>query len=157
MGCISGFGIKCAALTLVSAIGIATLSGAVEAAPGTATIDINIQGLRSAKGNVLVCVTANPKYFPDCGKDPKSYRSSVPARTATSVSFTGINPGTYAVALHHDENANSKMDMAVFVPREGFGFSRNPAVVTGPPKFKAAAFSVNGAEVSQTVKMKYMF
>ena len=87
MGCISGFGIKCAALTLVSAIGIATLSGAVEAAPGSATIDINIQGLRSAKGNVLVCVTANPKYFPDCGKDPKSYRSSVPARTVTTSSL----------------------------------------------------------------------
>jgi len=80
----------------------------------------------------------------------------VPARSAASVAFTGVNPGTYAVSLHHDENGNNKMDMAVFVPREGFGFSRNPAVVTGPPKFKAAAFTVNGAEVSQIVKMKYM-
>ena len=156
MGFISGFGTKYAALTLVSAAGIAALTSEVEAAPSTATIDVNIQGLRSTKGNVLICVTANPKFFPDCGKDPKSFRSSVPARSAASVAFTGINPGTYAVALHHDENGNSKMDMAVFVPREGFGFSRNPAVVTGPPKFKAAAFTVNGVEVSQTVKMKYM-
>jgi len=141
---------------LVSAAGIASLTAAVEATPATATIDVNIQGLRSTKGNVLICVTANPKFFPDCGKDPKSFRNSVPARSAATVAFTGINPGTYAVALHHDENGNSKMDMAVFVPREGFGFSRNPAVVTGPPKFKAAAVTVNGGEVSQTVKMKYM-
>ncbi len=156
MGSISGFGTKCAALTLVLVTGIASLTAAVEATPTTATIDVNIQGLRSTKGNVLICITANPKFFPDCGKDPKSFRTSVPARSATSVAFSGITPGTYAVALHHDENGNSKMDMAVFVPREGFGFSRNPAVVTGPPKFRAAAFAVNGVEVSQTVKMKYL-
>ncbi|MFN3451909.1 MAG: DUF2141 domain-containing protein [Sphingorhabdus sp.] len=156
MGCISGFGIKCAALTLVSAIGIATLSGVVEAAPSTSTIDISIYGLRSTKGNVLVCVTANPRFFPDCGKDPKGFRASVSAQNAANVSFKGIAKGTYAVALVHDENANSKMDMAVFLPKEGFGFSRNPVIVAGPPKFKAAAFVVDAAEVNQRVKMKYM-
>ena len=156
MGYISGFGIKCAALTLVSAIGIATLSGAVEAAPATATIDINISGLRSTKGNVLVCVTANPRFFPDCGKDPKGLKTSISARDAANISFTGIAKGTYAVALVHDENANNKMDMAIFLPKEGFGFSRNPAIVAGPPKFKAAAFEVDAAAVSQRVKMKYM-
>jgi len=135
---------------------MASLNAAVDAAPPTATIDVNIHGLRSAKGNVLICVTANPKFFPDCGKDPKSFRSSVPAQSASNVAFTGIAPGTYAVSLHHDENGNGKMDMAMFVPREGFGFSRNPAVVTGPPKFTAAAFAVKGVEVSQIVKMKYM-
>ncbi len=108
------------------------------------------------KGNVLVCATANPKYFPDCSKDPKSFRAKVAARDAGNVSFAGVSHGTYAIALLHDENANSKMDMAVFLPKEGFGFSRNPAVVTGPPKFKSAAFPVAEAEVSQRVKMKYM-
>lgn len=108
------------------------------------------------KGNVLVCVTANPKFFPDCSKDPKSYRAKVAARDSAKVSFNGMSQGTYAVALLHDENGNSKMDMAVFLPREGFGFSRNPAVVTGPPKFKSAAFLIEGDEVSQRVKMKYM-
>ena len=108
------------------------------------------------KGNVLVCVTANPKYFPDCSKDPKSHRAKVAARDASRVSFGGIDQGTYAIALLHDENANSKMDMAIFVPKEGFGFSRNPVIMTGPPKFKSAAFSVDAAEITQQVKMKYM-
>jgi uncharacterized protein (DUF2141 family) len=48
------------------------------------------------------------------------------------------------------------MDMAVFIPKEGFGFSRNPAIRTGPPKFKAAAFVIDAAQISQQVKMKYM-
>jgi uncharacterized protein (DUF2141 family) len=128
----------------------------LNASPTTSTLDVSVYGLRSMKGNVLVCATANPKYFPDCSKDPKSYRAKVAARDATNVSFAGISRGTYAIALLHDENANSKMDMAVFLPREGFGFSRNPAVVTGPPKFKAAAFLIDSDEVSQRVKMKYM-
>ena len=142
---------------MVSAIGTATLSGAAEATSATSTLEINIYGLRSTKGNVLVCVTANPRFFPDCGKDPKGLKTSISARDAANVSFTGITKGTYAVALVHDENANSKMDMAIFLPKEGFGFSRNPVIVAGPPKFKAAAFEVDAAAVSQRVKMKYMF
>ncbi|TSB04021.1 DUF2141 domain-containing protein [Sphingorhabdus contaminans] len=158
MGFTSGFGIKCAAPISVLGIGAAALLAgtALNATGSTSTLDVNIHGLRSMKGNVLVCVTANPKYFPDCSKDPKSYRAKVAARDAENVSFQGLAKGTYAVALIHDENANSKMDMAVFLPKEGFGFSRNPAVVTGPPKFKAAAFAVDADEVSQRVKMKYM-
>jgi uncharacterized protein (DUF2141 family) len=133
------------------------LSGtAVGAAQTTSTLEVSVTGLRSMKGNVLVCVTANPKFFPDCSKDPKSHRAKVAARDSANVSFEGMAKGTYAIALLHDENANSKMDMAVFLPKEGFGFSRNPKVVTGPPKFKSAAFLVDADAVSQRVKMKYM-
>jgi uncharacterized protein (DUF2141 family) len=128
----------------------------LNAAPATSTLDVSVYGLRSMKGNVLVCVTANPKFFPDCSKDPKSLRAKVAAHDSANVTFSGVTQGTYAVALLHDENANSKMDMAIFLPREGFGFSRNPAVVTGPPKFKSAAFLIDADEVSQRVKMKYM-
>lgn len=144
------------ALILALAIGAAALTSAAEATESPAVLDVSISGLRNMKGNVLVCVTANPRFFPDCSKDPKSFRATVPARDSAQVSFRGIAQGTYAIALVHDENGNSKMDMAIFLPKEGFGFSRNPAIVTGPPKFKAAAFAIDAAEVSQQVKMKYM-
>ena len=153
---ISGFGTKCAALILASAIGAAALTSAAAATESPATLEVSIYGLRSMKGNVLVCVTANPRFFPDCGKDPKGFRATLPARDSAQVSFRGIAQGTYAIAVVHDENANDKMDMALFLPKEGFGFSRNPAIVTGPPKFKAAAFAIDAAEVSQRIKMKYM-
>jgi uncharacterized protein (DUF2141 family) len=153
MGFISDFGTGFAGLTL----GLAALTGIAANASDTAsTLDVNVSGLRSMKGNVLVCVTANPKYFPDCSKDPKSHRARVAARNAGSVKFGDLPEGTYALALLHDENANDKMDMAVFLPKEGFGFSRNPAVVTGPPKFKKAAFVMPDADTKQMVKMKYM-
>ncbi|WP_373475691.1 DUF2141 domain-containing protein [Sphingorhabdus sp.] len=140
------------------AIGVAALvpGTALDATSTASTLDLSIYGLRSMKGNVLVCVTANPKFFPDCSKDPKSHRAKVAAPDAGNISFKGLEQGTYAVALIHDENANSKMDMAIFLPKEGFGFSRNPVIVAGPPRFKAAAFAIGADEVNQRVKMKYM-
>lgn len=132
------------------------LGSASVTAAESATLSVSVSGLRNMKGNVLVCVTANPKFFPNCSKDPKSHRARVAARNAGTIRFDGVAPGTYAASLMHDENANDKLDMAVLIPREGFGFSRNPAVVTGPPKFKSAAFVVNAGSASQAVKMKYM-
>ena len=114
---ISGFGTKYAARILGSAIGAAALASAAAAAAPTATLEVNISGLRSQKGNVLVCVTANSRFFPDCSKDPKSYRATVPARDSAQVSLRGIAQGTYAIAVIHDENGNDKMDMAVFIPK----------------------------------------
>jgi uncharacterized protein (DUF2141 family) len=136
---------------------IATFSSAVIAQGGSSTVTVSVSGLRSMKGNVLVCVTAKPKFFPNCSKDPSSYRARVTARNAATIRFDGVTPGTYAAALMHDENANDKLDTALMMPKEGFGFSRNPVVVTGPPKFKSASFTVADGAVSQAVKMKYMF
>ena len=61
------------------------------------------------------------------------------------------------MALLHDENANGKADMALVVPREGFGFSRNPAVRFGPPAFARAAFAIGPQDQRQTIRMRYMF
>jgi uncharacterized protein (DUF2141 family) len=161
MACISDFGIGSVARTLAWRLGglasLAVLSMAAAPPPApSAKIDVSVSGLRNAKGNVLICLTANAKHFPDCGKDPKALKQSVAASKAGMIQFEGVTPGTYALALVHDENANNKMDVTVFLPKEGFAFSRNPAVVFGPPKFGAARFVVTTGEQSQRVTMKYM-
>jgi uncharacterized protein (DUF2141 family) len=121
----------------------------------TASVDVNLTGLRSTKGQVLVCMTAIPKQFPDCSKDKNAVRLVVKAANAAQFSLAVPGPGTYAIALVHDENGNNKMDMRLFLPKEGFGFSRNPAIGMGPPKFKSASFTVSG-DTAQAIKMKYM-
>lgn len=135
---------------------MAILSGALIAASApTPNIDITVSGLRSAKGNVLTCITAVPKYFPDCSKDPNASKRTVAAAASKDFRLALPADGTYAIALLHDENSNRKMDMALFLPKEGFGFSNNPAVITGPPRFKSAAFTVNG-DTRVAIKMKYI-
>lgn len=80
---------------------------------------------------------------------------AVKASSAAHFTIAAPANGTYAIALVHDENGNNKMDMALFLPKEGFGFSRNPAIGMGAPKFASASFAVSG-ETAQSIKMKYM-
>ncbi len=119
------------------------------------TVEVSITGLRNAKGQILVCLTTNPKAFPDCSKDKSSVRMAVKAADAGDFAVHVPATGTYAIAVVHDENSNNKMDVAIFLPKEGFGFSRNPTITVGPPKFKSASFAVTG-DMRQSIKMKYM-
>jgi uncharacterized protein (DUF2141 family) len=123
--------------------------------PEGGAVTLNFENVRNARGMLRVCLTTNPRAFPDCSRDSHARTLSVPA-TATSARFEGLAAGTYAVSLIHDENGNGRMDMALVMPREGFGFSRNPRIGMGPPRFDAAAFAVGTAPVSQTVRVRYM-
>ncbi|HEV2567756.1 MAG TPA: DUF2141 domain-containing protein [Sphingomonas sp.] len=127
------------------------LIGAAE--PGA--VELDIAGLRSAKGVVQVCLTRDPVNFPGCTNDAFATRRKVPART-THLSFDGLPSGAYAAALIHDENANDRLDTMLGIPREGFGFSRNPVIAFGPPKFAAARFPVGSGATEQRVQIKYL-
>ncbi|MDE2562194.1 MAG: DUF2141 domain-containing protein [Sphingomonadales bacterium] len=125
------------------------------ASPGT-TVTVAVEGLRSHKGNVLACLTGNPRGFPDCTGDPSARHLSVAATGDVVLVFRDVPPGRYAISLFHDENANGKLDKLMMMPREGFGFSRNAPVRFGPPSFSAAAFDVAGGAVREAVRLRYM-
>lgn len=120
-------------------------------------VQVTVTELRSADGKVLACLTAEPKTFPDCSKDPQALAITVKAGESVSFAFRDVNPGTYAISLLHDENGNGKADKALMIPKEGFGFSRDAKVRLGPPKFAAAAFEVTDAPVHQRIRMRYLF
>lgn len=172
MGYISGSGIGSAAPTRESAISTAPMPGRARArrrralglALGAATLigaapvtrlDIAVDHLRSTKGMVRICLTADPANFPNCVDDADALTRSVPA-TTRAISFPGLPRRGYAVAVIHDENGNAKLDTFAGIPREGFGFSRNPAIRFGPPRFSAARFMLTGDAELQQVRMRYM-
>lgn len=121
-----------------------------------ASVDLGIAGLRSPKGLVRACMTADPAHFPGCDADPQARRLSVPADRAHDLRFDGLPSGSYAVALFHDENGNGKLDKRFGIPLEGFGFSNNPRILFGPPSFATARIRVTDAPVGQTVKLTYL-
>lgn len=140
---------------LLALILAAPLLGA--SAPPLTEVSVVVTGLRSTKGQVLACLTAQPRGFPDCSKDPAAKNAIVPAGKTVRISFGGVPAGRYAISMIHDENANRKMDMALMIPKEGYGFSRDAPVRMGPPKFDKAAFDVAGAAIEQTARMRYIF
>lgn len=123
-----------------------------------AKVTVAITDLRNAHGVVRACMTRDPARFPKCRGDANAYSAVVDARGgAVTVSFAGVPPGRYAVALLHDENGNGKADRALgMMPREGFGFSRDAKVQMGPPVFDDAAVRIDDAPRTLTIKMRYM-
>ena len=92
--------------------------------------------------------------FPDCAEDRAAFTRSIPA-DAPHAHFAGLPAGTYAVAVIHDENSNARLDTFAGIPREGIGFSRNPGITFGPPRFSAAGFTIGAAPVRETVRIRY--
>lgn len=135
------------------AIGAATM---LTGATGTGELEIDIPRLRNERGMLHLCLTQNPKAFLDCRADPAARKLSLPASGERKLHFGGLAPGAYVVAVIHDENGNGKLDTFLAIPREGFGFSRNPKIRMGPPRFDEVRFEVGSGTNSQRVEMKYL-
>lgn len=142
------------AVFLVPAAAALIATGPAPLSPSDVTIAVT--GLRSLKGQVLACLTARADAFPDCAKDPQARKLTVPASEPLQLDFGHVPAGHYAVSLIHDENGNGKLDTRLFIPREGFGFSRDAPVVMGPPKFERAAFAVEGGDIRLAIRMRYL-
>ena len=143
------------ALALV--LSAAALPGAASP-PETADVTIVATGLRNAHGVVRACMTGEAALFPRCKDPAASFNLIGQAADGVTLTFRGVTPGRYAVALLHDENGNGKADRAaMMIPKEGFGFSRDAKVRFGPPRFEEAAFDVApGAKQRLVIRMRYM-
>ncbi len=135
------------------ALGAAVLLALPGAAP-VSDIDIAVDHLRSPKGLLQVCLTANERSFPDCDDDPAARRLTVRAKEGVA-RFENLPAGQYALAIVHDENGNNKLDTFAGIPKEGIGFSRNPSFSFGPPRFSQVLFVAQGAGTAQRVRIKY--
>jgi len=70
--------------------------------------------------------------------------------------FLDIPPGTYALAVIHDENMNGELDTKRRgIPKEGYGFSNDATALFGAPKFSAASFQYDGRNLELTIDLQY--
>ena len=122
----------------------------------SASLSVSVEGLRDHKGNLLFCLTRRTALFLDCDEDPASVHGSVAANVGT-IDFQHMAPGNWAMLMIHDSNGNGKLDKRFGIPREGFGFSRNPAIRFGPPSAEAVRFAVPEGVSHQQLKMRYIF
>ena len=139
-----------AAVVIVAGMG----AGAGRAAEPGQPVSMVLEGLRSAKGRILICIARSADYFPDCSKDPAK-RHMIVATTNEAISLGNFAPGDYAISIIHDENGNGRLDTFAGIPREGVGFSRNPVLRFGAPSFRSAQFVVGAAPVQQAIRLKY--
>ncbi len=137
-------------------LSLSSTASATEGRP-LASVKIESDSLRNDEGNFRCLLFDSKVGFP--GKVDQAYRrQSTPiAKGRAKLSFKEIPPGIYAVACIHDENLNRKLDKNFLgIPKEGFGFSRNPKIVVSAPKFSEAQFRVEETNQSFHIRMKYM-
>jgi len=69
-----------------------------------------------------------------------------------SMSFEGVEPGTYAIMVMHDLNGNSQMDYdSNGMPVESYGMSGNDRHM-GPPNFESAKFEVSEEDLELKIR-----
>jgi uncharacterized protein (DUF2141 family) len=101
-------------------------------------LDIEINGIRNNKGNIML------QLIDEQEKPVK--QEIIPAKEkSVIVALNDIKPGRYAVRYYHDENVSGKMETnLVGKPVEGYGFSNNVTGKFGPPPFEKWLFDVSG-------------
>ncbi len=129
---------------------------ACAAEPGKAPLTVSVNGMRSAKGNITITIYPDDAaHFLD--GTYKLARQMVPVTLpVTSACFMLPAPGTYAVALFHDENDDHHLNTnALGIPTEGYGFSNNPTLYLGPPGLEKVRFALHPSDNTVAIRMKY--
>lgn len=143
------------AATVCSSEALSSSARAQDAAAGTLTVSVG--GLRNTEGDVCITLFDSAGGFPDdAGKAVKSGCYAVTGPQMKIV-LEGLKEGTYAFAIIHDENKDGKLNTGAFgIPKEGFGFSNNPPIRIGAPKFSECAFTLGAQDSELSVKMRYL-
>jgi uncharacterized protein (DUF2141 family) len=118
---------------------------------------VTILNIRNSIGTVACALFDSPQGFPNEFLLSATNVMVIKIRKSQArCDFEDIPPGTYAMAVIHDENMNGKLDTNwLGVPTEGYGFSNGATGVLGPPPFSAASFRYDGQNVQLTMSLKY--
>ena len=121
-------------------------------------LKVTITRLHNNNGEVLVSLFKNEIGFPDNAAKAYGKEKGFIVEKTSTIIFKNVPPGTYAIAILHDENKNQKMDKTIFgLPIEGFGFSNNATAPFGPPSYKKASFKHTASGPTEIqVKTKYL-
>lgn len=149
---------RAAGIATVGALALAPASAAPgpSGEPGTGTLTIRVKGLKNDKGQVGVALFASAASFPRSERAFRGQTARIEGGRAV-VHFGPLDPGTYAVAVLHDENENGKMDFNFLgMPLEGYGFSNDASALFGPPSFEKAAFRLLARSSALTINARYL-
>ena len=76
----------------------------------------------------------------------------------STLNFKDLPYGEYAISVYQDKNDNGKLDTGLFgIPKEPFGFSNDPKMGFGPPKYKDSAFTLQAPETTIQISVKKLF
>jgi len=118
-------------------------SNHIKAQDQTCTIEIEVVGLNSTQGQLMISINRGPEGWPEENFIEQRFISDFTAPNFTIV-FKNMPYGNYAVAVLHDKDKNGAMTSNfIGIPKEAFGFTRDYNVIFKVPKYNEANFEAN--------------
>ena len=148
-------GVWCVALCGVLVFAnVPTTALAQSSCPG---IHVKVLDIKNSTGAVACALFEAPEGFP---REFLKFATNIVMmkirNTQARCDFVDIPPGTYALAVIHDENMNGELDTNwLGVPTEGYGFSSGAEALMSAPSFEAASFVYDGQNLEMAITLNY--
>jgi len=111
-----------------------------------------IKNVSSDKGTVRFAIYNSEENY--LKREFVAAKSSEIKNGVAQVTFSGLEPSTYAIICYHDENENKMLDFQQNgMPTEDYGATNN-VFVFGPPQFNDAKFELKDKDL--TFEIKFM-
>jgi uncharacterized protein (DUF2141 family) len=124
--------------------------------PGPIRLHVSVSNVRSSDGLIAVTLYADDsRRF--LARRGSLYVGRVPARPGTTqVCIFLPAPGTYAIAVYHDADANRHITRnAIGLPDEGYGFSNNAPAIFGLPSFSRVRIAIPRDNMTTSIRLRY--
>jgi uncharacterized protein (DUF2141 family) len=120
-------------------------------------LTVEISGLSSLDGNVCLTVFNDSRGFPSDERRALNAECVAISAEPLRVTFENLAYGSYAIAAYHDSNMDTQLNQGLLgIPTEGFAFSNDAPVRTGPASFQDAVFVLSQRDTTIQMQMRYL-
>ncbi len=131
---------------------IASSQSLCAAEPG-GTLTIEIRGIKSVKGVLMIGIFDSEGNFK---VKPHVFSPKVPVtkKPSHSVDIKGLPQGSYALIAYQDLDEDKELAFnKIGIPLEPVTFSKKPKVRWGPPTFDGCSFELSGENKKVSMKL----
>jgi len=117
---------------------------------------VTVDNVRSHQGLIAITLYADDsRRF--LARRGSLYVGRVPAHAPVTRACIHVpRPGTYALAVYHDADANRRFNRTrLGLPAEGYGFSNNAPTLFGLPSFRSVRMAVPRSGTETRIRMRY--
>ncbi len=114
------------------------------------TITVTVVNANNNEGNIKFALHNKETFLV---KKPIQAKEAIIKEGRSTITFTNVPEGEYAVTCFHDKNSNGRMDFeANGMPMEDYGASNN-VMNFGPPQYHNAKFTIIDKDVSLEIRL----
>lgn len=131
---------------------LALLALGTASAAAAASVSVDLTGVQPRGGTVYAALQAKGDFM---GRGGYAVKTAGTRSGTVRLTFTGVEPGDYALSVLHDVDGDKAMGMsAQGMPTEGWAMSNGEALRSAPT-FDIVKFSVPAGGATTTARMTY--